>query len=253
MNAGSFVLGLLGGIIYCEFRKGNLSLHNNKVDYFQLFSLIWNSNFDWYILQILFLLWHSIVPSCMIGLLTGSIFINNDFEKPALWIVAYYILIRNMCGYFLPILVIGIATGIGCKCFCFQFVTKQNNLISIISIFHLEGIVRDILRLPIFRTLGRLTFAAYIVHPLIIRLCSGSTRTPFSFSYLKVVSWVASFIDFSEDSDQITIRTLEYFLLDWDLDINIHLLVSSRSNTSFNHWNSFIKHTEDGFQNRKTQ
>lgn len=41
-----------------------------------------------------------------------------------------------------------------------------------------SGIIKDTMSHPIFRSLGRLTFCAYLIHPAIIRLCIGNLRQP---------------------------------------------------------------------------
>lgn len=53
------------------------------------------------------------------------------------------------------------------------------------------GIIKNILRLPFFRTMGRLTFCAYLIHPTLIRLSYGSMRSPFWSDDIRVVSFVS--------------------------------------------------------------
>lgn len=66
-------------------------------------------------LQVLVTLWYSIVPVCILTLLSGYIFYANNYEKPALWIAIYSVFIRSMWGLAISILVTGIALGTGCK------------------------------------------------------------------------------------------------------------------------------------------
>lgn len=144
-------------------------------------------------LQILMVLWYSTVPACLLALLSGYIFYNYEFEKPALWISVYAVTIRNMWGLFLSILVIGISTDIGCTYIAYISQCFPSISIHILPSLHtlnltnFAGIMRDILRLPIFRVLGRLTFAAYLIHPTVMRLSFGSLRTPIYVTHLNMV------------------------------------------------------------------
>lgn len=49
------------------------------------------------------------------------------------------------------------------------------------------GIFKNMLRLQAFRTMGRLTFGAYLIHPTIIRLMYGNMRSPFWTDDFRVV------------------------------------------------------------------
>lgn len=60
-------------------------------------------------------IWYATVPICMTALLSGYVFYINDYEKPAFWIAIYSSFLKNMWGFFLSVLVTGIAMGTGCK------------------------------------------------------------------------------------------------------------------------------------------
>lgn len=113
MNTGSFLLGLAGGIVYCENRKGHINLRENKVS---TNAMIYRDAYEFFFSssQILFWLWQISIPICFAFLLSGYIFYNYEFEKPAIWMAVYSILIRDIWGAVLPILVIGISVNIGC-------------------------------------------------------------------------------------------------------------------------------------------
>lgn len=53
----------------------------------------------------------------------------------------------------------------------------------------LTGVLKEILRQPIFRTLGRLTFGAYLIHPAVIRISYGNIRQPVYGSDFKIVNF----------------------------------------------------------------
>lgn len=51
-----------------------------------------------------------------------------------------------------------------------------------------SGVFKNILRMQAFRTMGRLTFGAYLIHPSVIRLSYGSTRHPIFSDDFRVVN-----------------------------------------------------------------
>lgn len=153
MNFGSFVCGMIGGMVHKRWRNDCKKFVKNRI------------------LQIL---WYSMIPTALILLMSAFIFYENDFVKPAIWIAIYAALIRNLWGFFLAALVTGMAFGFGCK-----WMTHREIVYSqFISIVHTLGIIKDAMSYPIFRPLGRLTFCAYLIHPAIIRLCTGNLREP---------------------------------------------------------------------------
>lgn len=55
------------------------------------------------------------IPIAFLGFLSGYIFYENDFEKPALWIAIYAAAIKSLWGIFGATVVIGAALNTGCK------------------------------------------------------------------------------------------------------------------------------------------
>lgn len=51
-----------------------------------------------------------------------------------------------------------------------------------------SGVIKDIFRQPMFRTMGRLTFGAYLVHLDVIRASYGFTRQPIYGAEMEIVS-----------------------------------------------------------------
>lgn len=119
--------------------------------------------------------WYAMIPTAVVLLLSAFIFYENDFAKPAVWIAIYAAIIRNLWGFFLASLITGMAFGIGCKYEMRSDIFRRLHICSFTSV---SGIVKDAMSHPIFRSLGRLTFCAYLIHPAIIRLCIGSLRQP---------------------------------------------------------------------------
>lgn len=78
-----------------------------------------------------------------------------------------------------------------------EFVTISFRIIKCLLIS--PGVLKEIFRQPIFRTLGRLTFGAYLIHPAIIRVSYGNLRQPIYGSDFKIVNF--SFIQnhFTDD------------------------------------------------------
>lgn len=61
------------------------------------------------------------IPVAFINLVSGYIFYEFEFEKPAVWIAVYASLSKSIWGIFGTVLVIGIALNTGGMC-CFQLV-----------------------------------------------------------------------------------------------------------------------------------
>lgn len=62
----------------------------------------------------------------------------------------------------------------------------------------ISGIIRDIFRLPIFHTMGKLTFGAYLIHPAVIRVGYGNMRQPGYGSDARIVSIPCVITNFCE-------------------------------------------------------
>ncbi|XP_031617702.1 nose resistant to fluoxetine protein 6-like [Contarinia nasturtii] len=132
-NMGSFVLGMIAGLLYCKHKQGHIDLTKSKV---------------------LPVLWYSLLPIAFLGLYSGALFYANNFEKPAIWIAIYAAVMKSLWGVFGATLVLGSALNTG-------------------------WVFKNILRMQVFRTMGRLTFGAYLIHPSVIRASYGSMRHPF--------------------------------------------------------------------------
>lgn len=61
-------------------------------------------------------------------------------------------------------------------------------MISLNWVFILTGVIKELFRQPIFRTMGRLTFGAYLIHPAVLRMCHGYIRQPVYGTDMKIVS-----------------------------------------------------------------
>ncbi|XP_055315466.1 nose resistant to fluoxetine protein 6-like [Sitodiplosis mosellana] len=120
--------------------------------------------------KVLPILWYSLLPIAFMGLWSGHIFYANEFEKPAIWIAIYAACMKSLWGVFGATLVLGSALNTG-------------------------WVFKNILRMQAFRTMGRLTFGAYLIHPSVIRLSYGSMRHPFFADDFKVYdSTVSAFV-----------------------------------------------------------
>lgn len=95
-------------------------------------------------------LWCLTVPG-IVGLLFLGLLINH--AQPSFWISLYNGLIRQSIGLFYTVLIFG-------------FIMKSKS--EILTIFEKEKYI----------LLGKLTFQAYLVHPLVIRLMLGTVRQP---------------------------------------------------------------------------
>lgn len=50
------------------------------------------------------------------------------------------------------------------------------------------GVIKEFFRQPIFRTMGRLTFGAYLIHPAVLRVSYGYLRQPVYGTDMKIVN-----------------------------------------------------------------
>lgn len=93
-NFGSFICGMIGGIMYKKWKNENARVGKKTA---------------------LVILWYAMVPTAVVLLLSAFIFYENDFAKPAIWIAIYAAIIRNLWGFFVSSLITGMAFGIGCN------------------------------------------------------------------------------------------------------------------------------------------
>lgn len=92
-NTGSYVAGVIAGWMYFKLRTNKIELRNNRVFYGA---------------------WVAVIPSAIAFLLSGFIFNEFQFEKPALWIAIYASLSKNLWGIFSAMFITGMAIGVGC-------------------------------------------------------------------------------------------------------------------------------------------
>lgn len=93
MNFGSFVFGMIGGLVYKKYR-----------DDYKRFSRK----------TTLVILWYSMIPFAIALLLSAFVFYEKNFVKPAIWIALYAAVIRNLWGLLLTAFITGVAFGLGC-------------------------------------------------------------------------------------------------------------------------------------------
>lgn len=94
MNFGSFVFGMIGGMVYNKYR-GDYKKFSRK--------------------PTVIILWYSMIPFAVALLLSAFIFYENDFAKPAIWIALYAAIIRNLWGLLQSSFITGVAFGLGCN------------------------------------------------------------------------------------------------------------------------------------------
>lgn len=93
MNAGSFLCGTIGGIVYATAKRDRRPLGDSRV---------------------LRALWWSAVPVCVAMLLAGHLFYAFEMTKPSVWMAAYAASQRNVWGAFMAVIITALAFGIGC-------------------------------------------------------------------------------------------------------------------------------------------
>ncbi|XP_065086712.1 nose resistant to fluoxetine protein 6-like [Ochlerotatus camptorhynchus] len=116
------------------------------------------------------ILWNLIIPMGIGSLLVHYIFYVNDFEKPSLWMAIYYPVMKYTWGIFSGLFLIGFVNGVAP---------------TLKRIFHHR----------VFDPLGRLTYSAYLIHVLVMRLFVLSTRSAIHFNHIgSTVVTIASLV-----------------------------------------------------------
>lgn len=98
---------------------------------------------------------------------TSYIFQTFDFEKPTWWIAVITPIFKNYWAVLTGITILGYDAGLG-------------------------GVVRDFLSCKLFRLLGQVVFAYYLVHMIVVKIVVASTVYPL---YL-TTSYVVRILDF---------------------------------------------------------
>lgn len=94
----------------------------------------------------------------------------------------------------------------------------QNNLSSLV---HSVGVVKNIMRMQIFRTMGRLTFGAYLIHPSILRIFYGSIRQPVYTDDYRMVVFSLS-LSLPQNQSAIDFNGI-LFCFQYDLTISLYV------------------------------
>lgn len=106
---------------------------------------------------------YAVFPLGTLLWLSAYLFYANNFEKPALWIAVFAALSKNFWGILGAVMSIGFLAGVG-------------------------GVIRKVFYLPIFQTVGRLTYCIYLVHMCVLRFLNGANTTLPSVNVPTIVS-----------------------------------------------------------------
>lgn len=114
-NFGSFLCGLIGGVLFDKYKHEQVELRKFNVctGLIILYGFQYNNKYIFY--KVLVSIWYSAVPVCVTMLLSGYIFYTYEFAKPAMWIAFYASTIKNLFGLYIAAFITGTAFGIGCK------------------------------------------------------------------------------------------------------------------------------------------
>ncbi|XP_001661710.2 nose resistant to fluoxetine protein 6 [Aedes aegypti] len=107
-------------------------------------------------------LWYCVLPLAVMLLLSAYVFYEYDFEKPAVWIALYSALSKNLWGLIFGVLFVGLAFGVG-------------------------WFLKRLLSNPVFRPLGKITYAVYLCHLFVIRATLGNIRQPIYVSDVRIL------------------------------------------------------------------
>ncbi|XP_029725442.2 nose resistant to fluoxetine protein 6-like [Aedes albopictus] len=108
------------------------------------------------------LLWYCVLPLAILLLLSAFMFYEYDFEKPAVWIALYSALSKNLWGLIFGVLFVGLAFGVG-------------------------WFLKRLLSNPVFRPLGKITYAVYLCHLFVVRATLGNIRQPIYVSDVRIL------------------------------------------------------------------
>lgn len=106
---------------------------------------------------------YAVFPVGLLAWLSAWLFYAYDFEKPALWIAIFAAFAKNIWGLLGAILMFGFIGGIG-------------------------GVIRRIFYMPIFGSIGRVTYCVYLIHMCVLRFLNGDIRQLPSVSWEPIVS-----------------------------------------------------------------
>lgn len=140
-NMGCYLGGIIIGVIYYKQRK-----HYHT------------GNRAWY----LQLLWYLTVPIGFLCLMSNMIFYQYNFEKPSVWMAAYYPTVKHMWIFLGAIMIYGV-------------------------IYEYSKIIKGFLNFSIFVPLGRLTYCAYVCHVFMLKNVFFGTREVGYFSKVSLV------------------------------------------------------------------
>lgn len=96
-----WITTVLKNLRFCEQLLTCVNIHLKKV-YIIIF-------------QSLMVIWYASLPIVFPMLLSGFIFYQYEFKKPAFWIALYSSLLKNIWGLYGATLITGMACGFGCK------------------------------------------------------------------------------------------------------------------------------------------
>ncbi|XP_063697877.1 nose resistant to fluoxetine protein 6-like [Culicoides brevitarsis] len=94
---------------------------------------------------------YAIFPIGLLAWLSAFLFYTYEFEKPALWIALFAVFSKNIWGILGAFLMFGFIGGIG-------------------------GIIRRMFYMPIFGSIGRLTYCIYLIHMCVFRFLNGDIK-----------------------------------------------------------------------------
>lgn len=106
---------------------------------------------------------YAVFPLGTLLWLSAFLFYSNNFEKPSLAIAVFAAFAKSYWGILGAVMSIGFLAGVG-------------------------GVVRKIFYLPIFQTLGRLTYCIYLVHMCVLRFLNGANTMLPNVSVPTIVS-----------------------------------------------------------------
>lgn len=116
-------------------------------------------------LQIHRFLWYTCIPLGIMNLLSGHIFYNYDLEKPSLWVSLIAVILKHSWGVAMAFLTFGL-------------------------IYRFGWFIPNIFNHPAWRVTGRISFAGYIFHNIVVQLLIMDIYRPIYIDIFKFVSYL---------------------------------------------------------------
>jgi hypothetical protein len=165
LNIGNYFIGVALGLILFDFKKTGRTLQKTFVSSKHQ-SAIYALIIFFCSLQVLRFLWYSCLVLGVLNLMSGYIFYNYDLEKPSIWVSILAVFLKHSWGLFMAFMMFGL-------------------------IFRFGWFIPNIFNHPGWRITGRISFAGYIFHNVVVQLLIMDIYQPIYMDTVKFVRFLS--------------------------------------------------------------